>query len=497
MRHKSVIILSIIFVFVLVLRLIVAFQTSELTYDGYFVLRNVDSILSSGVPLFQDDLSFSGRSNAFSPLYYYVLALFSVFFSPLVVLKVLPNIFASSIVFVVFLFSMRLSKNDTASLIAAGSAGIIPVFFVHTLNNASVYSLVIPLFFLCLYFFLRTVNDSKNLWKFILCSLLLSLTHASSLILLLGLLFYVVLLNIQGFKKSVKESELLLFSLFLIIWTNLIIYSRAINLHGSSVIYQNAPVQLILDFFKEITFVESLYWIGVIPLLFGIITIYNSVFSSKNKRVASLISVCLVFFLLLWFRLINLYVGLMFLGVTMSILSSETISKALVWGKNLKFKHTNFFLISFLILLMVSSFIPSIGASFEESSRGPSERDLEAFSWIKQNTPENSTVLAFPEEGFVLSYYSGRQNVIDENFLLVQNIDVRYDDVHRIYNDRFLIPALSKLNYYSVDYILLSEFVMNKGVSKLFYEDDDCVKRVYDPYGDGPFVYSVNCVVRG
>lgn len=497
MKHKNTIVLWSIFLLVLVMRLFIAFQTSEVTYDGYFALRNVENIKSTGLPLFQDDLSYSGRNNVFSPLFYYVLALFSFFVPEMFVLKVLPNFFAASTVFVVFLFAKRLSKSNTASLIAAGSSGVIPVFFSETINNVSIYSLVIPLFFLSLYFFLETVTDSRNLWKLIVCLVVLSLTHAASLILLFALLVYVLLINIQSFKKSIKESELLLFSLFLIIWANLTIYSRAIRMHGSSVIYQNTPLAIILDYFKEITFVESLFWIGTVPLLFGMITIYDSVFSSKRKSASALIAVCITFFLLLWFRLINLYVGLMFLGVSMSILSSWAISNTLTLAKNTKFKFLNSLTQILLVLLIVFSFIPSVSYSFNEASNVPSSADLEVFKWLHLNTDENATVLAFPEEGSALSYFSGRRNVIEQNFLLIQNIDTRYREVKAVYGDRFLIPALTKLNYYSVDYILLSEFAKkNYNVSGLFYEDDNCVTKVYflnDSFA--PEVFSVNCVV--
>ena len=496
MKHKNTIILGIIIAIVLVIRIFIAFQTQDLTYDAYFTLRNIEHIKEQGVPLYQDDLSYGGRQNAFSPLYYYILTLFSFILPEIIVLKILPNIFAVSTIIVVYLFSKFLSKNEEASLIAAGASAIIPLFFSNTINNASIYTLVIPLFFLSLYYFLKTVSNTNNLWKFLTSITLLSLTHASSLILALGLLIYVLLLKIQGFKKSSKEPELLLFSIFLIIWANLTIYKRAITMHGSTVIYQNTPIQLILDIYKELTFVESLYWIGTIPLLFGVITIYDAVFGSRKKTITSLIAICITFFLLLWFKLINLYVGLMFLGITMSILSSGAISKTLIYAENLKFKIAKPSLKILLIILILISFVPAISISIQGAQNTPSENDKEAFEWIRENTNETAIILTIPEEGSAMSYYAKRGNAIDEKFLLIRNIDIRYQELQRIYTDRLLIPALTKLNYYSIDYILMSEHAKKiNNVTRLFYEDDDCIKRVYGYISTGPEIYKVNCTV--
>ncbi|MFP4567317.1 MAG: hypothetical protein ACLFN8_00070 [Candidatus Woesearchaeota archaeon] len=497
MKHKNAIILSTIFLIVLSLRLLIAFQTQDVTYDAYSTLRNIDNIKTTGLPLYQDDLSYSGRQNAFSPLYYYILAIFSLIIPEILVLKILPNIFATSIIFIVYLFAKHLSKNETAALISAGAAALIPVFFSKTINNASIYTLTIPLFFLALYYFIKTVGDTKNLWKFLASITLLTLTHASSLILALSLLIYVVLLKLQGFKKTTKEPELLLFSILLIIWANLTIYKRAIIMHGSNVIYQNTPIQIIFDIFKEITFIEGLYWIGTIPLLFGVIAIYDTVFGSRKKSITALIAVCITSFLLLWFRLINIYVGLMFLGISMSILASNTITKTRMYAGNLKLKIAKPITTTLIIILIIISFIPSINYAVKESKNIVSEQDKMLFHWIKNNTKENAIILTMPSEGAVLSYYTKRKNAIDTNYLLIPNIDVKYNELQKIYTDKFLIPSLTKLNYYSIDYILLSQKTMNqKNITNLFYEDNNCIEEVYYKITqNSPKLYKINCVV--
>lgn len=494
MNKKINVLLFIIFLLALTTRIIIAFQTPELTYESYFVIRNIENIKQTGLPLFQDELSYGGRTNVFSPLYYYVLTIFSFIIPMNLLLKILPNIFAASIVFVVYLFSKKISGKKESALIAAGASAMIPVLFSKTINNASIYTIVIPLFFLTLYFFLETVKNSKNFWKFLVTLILLVLTHATSLILVLGLIIYVILLKIQGFKQSTKEPEILLFTLLLTLWTNLTIYQKAITTHGISVIYQNIPLQIILDTYKEITFVESLYWIGVIPLLFGVISIYQSVFESKKKSITMLIAVGITFFILLWFKLIDVYVGLMFLGVSTSILASRSIQTTLNQATNTKFKLAKKTAIIIITSLILLSFIPSVNYALQEASNVPVQEDKDALNWLATNTDENATILTSPEEGNLLSYYTKRRNAIDTNFLLINNIDLRYHETKRIYHDRFLIPALTKLNYYTIDYVLVSRKTQEKeNISKLFYEDKDCIQEVYKK--NQVKIYSVNCLI--
>lgn len=180
----------------------------------------------------------------------------------------------------------------------------------------------------------------------------------------------------------------------------------------------------------------------------------------------------------------------------MSILASGTLGKTLNYAENLKFKITKTLTKTLIIILILTSFIPALTYSFYEASKVPTENDKEAFEWIKQNTNKNATILALPEESSAMSYYAQRKNVIDQNFLLIKNIDLRYRETKKIYDDRFLIPALTKLNYYSVDYILLSEHAKNKEkITNLFYEDNDCIKKIYEGEQSKTEIFSVNCVV--
>ena len=70
--------LLIIFIVILVTRLILAFSTPNFTYDSYFHLRQVEEIKETGLPNYQDELSYGGRVLRFLPLFHYTMAFLSM-----------------------------------------------------------------------------------------------------------------------------------------------------------------------------------------------------------------------------------------------------------------------------------------------------------------------------------------------------------------------------------------------------------------------------------
>ena len=92
------IILIIIFILTLSFRLYFAFQNPNFDYESYFSVRQVNQIIKTGLPLFRDSLSYGGRTFLFIPVFHYILAIFSSILTAGIALKLIPNLFASSIV---------------------------------------------------------------------------------------------------------------------------------------------------------------------------------------------------------------------------------------------------------------------------------------------------------------------------------------------------------------------------------------------------------------
>ena len=73
MQKKTWYLLAVILVLALTLRLYLAFSTPNFTHASYFHLRQVEEISTTGLPIFEDPLSYSGREYRFLPLFHYSL----------------------------------------------------------------------------------------------------------------------------------------------------------------------------------------------------------------------------------------------------------------------------------------------------------------------------------------------------------------------------------------------------------------------------------------
>ncbi len=501
MNKSTKILLVALFVASIAIRLAIAFQTSHLEYEGYGVARQIESIRETGLPLYNDDLSYGGRDRVFSPVYYYLLAGFSFFMPIELVAKIIPNLLASTLVFAIFFLSMQVSKNEKVSLLASGFAAFIPGFFNNTINNASIYSAVIPLFFLTAHYFLLANKDPRHVYKLIICIVILTVLHPTSLILALSLLVYIAFLKLQRFRESSREPEIVLFFLFLVFWLNTVLYKRALSVHGAGALLQNIPSRIVEESYTQITILESIYNIGLLPLIFGLGAVYVSFFGKKRKHVTLMASISLTIFLLLWFRFFELTTGLMLLGITLAALSAYFMNYIYEHLKTVKIRQAhNIFLIALLAIAVIGT-APNVFVASAQAGQVPSSEDIKMYSWLASNTEENSTLLVLPEEGSAMSYFSNRKNVMDEDYLLVPNINRRHSDIISIYKERFVTSALQKLNYYSVDYVLLTEYnYEDNNISTLPFFDDNCIRQVYPEEQDSneeftPKAFEVRCVL--
>ena len=135
-------------------------------------------------------------------------------------------------------------------------------------------------------------------------------------------------------------------------------------------------------------------------------------------------------------------------------------------------------------MVVVASIIPSI---FISSSLPNYDQQISKFTWISQNTEEDSTILAPIEFGNLLTYVGERKNVLDDNFLLAPNVEERVDDVDLLYKTVFEVKGLEVLNKYNINYILVTPVmkhglvwnVEEEGVLFLLKYDDGFAK-IYD-----------------
>ncbi len=447
-------------------------------YDAYDTIRQVEHIKDEGLPIIKDELSFGGRTNLFSPLFHYALAILNIPLSDTIVFEIVPNLIASSIIILTYLISKKITQNDNISLAASFISAFIPIYAAETINQLSIYSFVIPLMFLTLYFLM----DTKKTNSAIICIFFLSVLHPSSFIFAISIIVYLVLAKLEHIEIGKSETELFLFSIFLTAFIQLAIYREAFLVHGPTVIWQNIPKQILSSYFTPLSMIEAIVFIGVIPFSAGTYTIYNYLLKKKDKNLYMLISFALSSLALLWFKLITPEVGYMVLGVTMTVLSAKTFKDMKKYLKRTLFEDYKKHI---MVILMIVFILSSVTASFyitkDTIKNSPEESEIDALNWLKENSDENDTVLATPEQGYAITAVAERKNVADKNFILIENPSQRLKDIERIFKTPYKIEAIDLLNRYGVDYIFFSDQAKQKyGVEELRYADDDCFEKVYD-----------------
>jgi len=426
----------------------------------YFNLRQIEHISETGKPLFNDPLSYGGRTFIFLPLFHYILAFFNLFLPIHLVGKIIPNIFASSLVFVVYLLSLYATRNKNISLFTSFISIFIPIYITETINTVSVLSLALPLLFLMVYFLLEIRTNSTY---FILCCFLVSLISPVSGILAVSLIVYLLLAKVEDFKIYKSRAESILFFIFIFVWIQFIVFKDAFLANGALVIWQNIPPTLLTSYFTQTNVLELMFLIGIIPFICGIYAVYRYFFIEKNRTVYVFTSVALTVFVLIFFRLLTPSLGAVFLGITLVILLAPFLNFLFHYLSNTKFaSYKHIFVIIIFLVFLFNSLLPSFVFAKTEA------QNIEDFVWIRDNTKVNSTVLAEVNQGHLISYISNRKNMMDSNFLMVDDVPTRLEDMDILFNAKFQTFALEITDKYGVDYIYTKEDLV----------DSDCFNEI-------------------
>ncbi len=481
--------LLLIFLLTLAARLFFAFSIPTFTYESYFHLRQVEHISQTGLPLYQDPLSYGGRDHAFLPFFHYVMAFFNLFLPLDLVARIIPNILLASITIMVFLITKKITEDETASLMAAFTAGFLPALF--TTNSFTVDALFIPLVFLTIYAFLH-LNDNKYLLLYIFSFLLLSLTTPATFLLLMGFGIYLLLSYAEGKKMQKAEMEIILFSVFFFVWTQFLFFKDVLLGEGIKFIQQNIPPQIVSVYFPSISVPQALVLVSIVPFVVGIYTIYRSVFQLKNQKSFLLISLAISTALLAWYQLIQFKVSLAFFSVILAILFGSFYTETNNYVRKTKFhRYQKYFAPITVLILALSLILPATAAALSQDV--PTMEEITALQWIKDNTPQNTSVLGLLEEGHLITYFAERKNLMDPQFPLIEDVENRFQDLNTLYTTPFQTEALGILNRYNLNYLLITPHAKDK--YDLFlprYLGASCFKRLYK---NESRVYEVTCTI--
>ncbi len=482
MQNKNNLYVFFIFLLALTFRLYFVFQTPYYSDDvSYYNVRNINSVIENGLPLFKDPLSFGGSHQIFPPLFYYFMSFFSSIFGG-IALKIIPAIFTSLLVIVIYLIAKQITEDEHAALLSAFISGFIPITIAETLNRVDAYSFSLFIIFFMIYCFTR-IQNKFYFSLFVILSILLPLIHPIAFLLSISLLFYAILLNIEFVKLSKLKKEAILFYVFISLLIEFIFFKQSFIDIGFNAIWQNIPNEIFRNFYRNINILDVILQIGAVSLIFGIIGIVFGVFKQKKEPVFLIYGLILATTLLLLLKLMDFSVGMIFLGLSLTILSAIGFEKLFKYIRITKFSNYERHLKFLLIVVVIFTLLwPSYINSNKVIAGALTDEEYNAFIWIKENTPTSSTILSSPDEGNYITTIADRKSFIDKNFLFYKNINNRFLVAKFIFKSESKVKSLQLLRKYNVEYIYLSERTKkNYNIDKIKYitEEDECFAKIF------------------
>lgn len=473
------------------IRIYLALQTPHFSSDSaYFVLRQAEHIRETGLALYNDPLSYGGREYLFLPVFHYLLAGFSFIMPMGLAAKVLPNLLASSIVFVAYLLVRQVTRDYRIAMLAAFTAGFVPVFISETINSVSPLSLFVPLAFLLYYVLLRRQKHSQHLFLAVL--ILLALTSPYTVIIVLSMCLFIAFSWVEGFRPTKKEVELTLFSVFLVLWIYLLFYRDALLMHGPGIIWQNMPAEVRSSYYGGIQITHALGMIGLIPMVCGLYVTFYYIFRKKSKPFYLFLSLMLIVSFLLLLHYIPFSDGLVILGVLSVVLFGQFISVALEYLSRTKLVGYSSHIIGALfIVFFLTSLVPATAMAKQKIDQGDPAAKIFALQFLREIAEPGTVIVSSVYEGNLITYWTGHPNVMDTNFL-GQDAEKRLRDIRTIYTSAIESKPLEIMRKYNATYIVLSKNTMSYyNISWIAYADSECFPAVFS--GDRVQVYEKKC----
>jgi len=449
----------------------------------------VESVKRNFVTLYDDPLSFGGKFMPHLPGFYYLLAGADMLqpYGLIIFASIVPALIA----FVAYFFAGEITSNPGLRLLAAFLATYNPDFLQLTTNTLSPLMLTLLLFFFTAGLFLRLERNKQLLPYLLISSLLLALTSLYSIVLVAGLWLYFGLIKLQGLKLQARSLEFTIFySIFTFIVGYLSFVKASMSLGIAGLLVQAKRGLFTLNM-VHISWVSFFSGLGILAVLFGIYGLYLAVQQDTKKRQAN-------FLIALGLILLGLIVAgfagmpIAFFGFVLAMASVYSVAAVLMYIQRLK--SVRALLTSALIILIV---IPLFASAINGLGRTELARAdmVEALSFIRENSPQDSVVMAPLKYGHMISYFANRSNVADSNFLNSGDLEVRLNAIHSAYTTVYETEALSIFEKYGVKYILVNPEILSEfQIPSLRYVGDaKCFKKVYD---SGTAIYEVLCRLK-
>ncbi|PLW79513.1 hypothetical protein C0585_07395 [Candidatus Woesearchaeota archaeon] len=489
------IIFTLLFIFLLIfgIRYYHFSKTEQFSDDkSYYNLRQIEYISENGKPLYADTLSYGGREYFFTPVFHYFFALVYSLTGSIMALKIINNLFATSIIFFAYLLVKSITKDEFLSFSIGTIVSIIPIYIENTLNTLNPYSIFFPLMVLLTYYISLLKTDS-NKYSSITTTLfaLFIMLSPISLILILGFFFNQVLTKINGIKINKKEVEIFIVSLLFYLWYYFMVYKDTFFNQGLSILKQNIPKALLFEHFMIPTPLNLLISFGIVSFLFGAFSVYYVSSRPKFYQANILASTAIMITLFLFMDLLTIEIFSISLGIIITLISSVGLKLIIDYFINTKIPYSKALIFIFLVII----FVPNFFALKNIDQSTLTDERIETYEWIEINTFPFETIITPITEGHILSYFSNRKNVMDTNFLSARNIDQRFEDLRKIYMNPFYTEVIHlALEKYNARYILLDGAASKiYNIESLPSSDDECIRIAYENQKTKDLIYEIEC----
>lgn len=481
--HKAIILILLIFLVSVAFRLYFSFQTEQYSdSDSFFHIRYIEHIKETYKPMSYDDLSFGGRQRQVTqvPFFDYILAGLS--FIPYAY-KIIPAIFISLTVIISYLLALKLTEDNVSALLSALMTAFLPSILIPTLNKISVFSLILP-FVLYMVYCLVRIEEEAFLNQFVVLCFILPVIHPLALLVSASFMIYIILVASEpDLKISNLRKEAIIFSIFLALLIEFIIYKKAFLALGFNIVWQNIPSQMLSEQLEKANLLDLVYNIGIIPFILGIVGIIIGITKDKTHSILITVSIAIAPLALFALKMFTLSNALIVLGPILAITSAVTMKKFFTYLRITKF--SKYELLSKYLALVLITLIIIIPAGFtaEQVIQDTITKDeITVLEQLGSETSEDMIIASSAEEGHYITYFAKRKDVIDKNFLYVPNIDARYDDIKRLYTTIAESEALEITHKYEIDYIYLSPRTKEIfGIEGLNYATDGkCFRKIAD-----------------
>jgi len=492
--RKAIILLLLIFLVSIAFRLYFSFQTEYYSdSDSFFHIRYIGHIKEDYKPMNYDPLSFGGRQMLVTQLPFFDYILAGLSFIPHAY-KIIPTVFISLTVIVSYLIALKLTEDNTAALLSALMTAFLPSILTPTLNKISVFSLILPLALYMVYCLIR-IEEESFLNQFVILCFILPIIHPLALLVSASFMIYVILVASEpDLKINSLRKEAIIFSIFLALLIEFIIYKKAFLALGFSIVWQNIPSQMLSEQLEQANLLELIYSVGIIPFIIGIVGVIFGITKDKTHPMLITISVAIAPLALLALKMFTLSNTLIVLGPILAIISAITMKKFFTYIRITKFSRYEL-LSKYLVLALITLtiIIPAWSTAGQVIQGTITKDEITVLEQIGRETSKDMVIASSAEEGHYVTYFAKRKNVIDKTFLYIPNIDSRYNDIKTLYTTIADSEALEITHKYGINYIYLSHRTKKIfGIRGLKYDPDGkCFRKVAN-VGEVE-VYKVRC----